>query len=102
MADDLATTLAGIKALIAARDDLAARMDWDVPDRLHEFNAAQDKLAARVPVLLAAIEAALKAADGWKYIHSSKCAQELREAITTALHGEALAGLAGEDGEHER
>ena len=52
--------LAEIRGLIAARDNLAGRMDWATADRLHEFNAAQDKLAARVPSLVAALEAVLK------------------------------------------
>ena len=39
---------------------ILAAIDWTEPDDVSEFNAAQDKLAARVPVLLAAIEAVLK------------------------------------------
>ena len=59
MPDDLASTLAGIKALITERDDLAARIDWARPDDIARFDAAQDKLARRVPSLVAAVEAAL-------------------------------------------
>ena len=60
---------------------------------LENYNSDEDRAfitTARTafPRLLAAVEAALKAADGWKYIHSSKCAQELREAIKTALTGQ--------------
>jgi hypothetical protein len=54
-----AAVLTPYRELVKARDDLAARMDWSAAE-LPEFNAAQDKLAARVPALLAALEAALK------------------------------------------
>ena len=55
-ADDLASTLTGIKALIAERDALAARINWAAPDDIAAFNAAQDKVAGRVPSLVAALE----------------------------------------------
>ena len=96
MPDDLAATLTGIRDLIAARDDLAVRTNWDVPDDVSEFNAAQDKLAARVPSLLAALDAVLEiheefdgqcssCYDGYGDEAAWPCA-ELR-AITTALTG---------------
>jgi outer membrane murein-binding lipoprotein Lpp len=59
---DPASLLSGIRELIAARDELTARMDWSAVD-VSEFNAAQDRLAARVPALLAAVEATLEQAD---------------------------------------
>jgi len=64
--DRVSAALAGIKALITRRDHLLARMNAapfdDAGSREMEerFTAAQDKLAARVPRLAAAVEAALK------------------------------------------
>lgn len=58
--DPLAPALAAIRDDIAARDELLGSTDWDRPDDASRFNAAQDKVAARVPPLLAAIEAVLK------------------------------------------
>ena len=46
-----------------------------------------DAAAVDIPLLLAAVEKVLEAADGWKYIHSARCAREVRETITTALTG---------------
>ena len=46
-----------------------------------------DAAAADIPLLVDALEKVLKAADGWKYIHSARCAREVREVITTALTG---------------
>ena len=108
--DRVASTLAGIRGLIAARDDLAARIDWAKPDDVSEFNAAQDKLAARVPVLLAAIEPVLKEhqpvnrGEGLEPIcgtcHKGFWPCRTYRAITTVLTGEpARAALAGEDKE---
>lgn len=59
MSDDpVAAELAAVRDLIAERDELVARMDTAaVP--VQEFNASQDRLAARAPRLLAAVEAAL-------------------------------------------
>ncbi len=88
MTDDLAAALAGIRGLIAARDDLTARMDWSAVD-VSEFNAAQDKLAARVPALLAAVEAALKLADEWE--------QEGVDPGWQLTNEDAAAGLAGRE-----
>jgi hypothetical protein len=71
MPDPLATSLDRIRELITARDHLTSRTDWSNPVSVAEFNAAQDKLAARVPSLLAAIDAARKLhqpmvrRDGW-------------------------------------
>ena len=58
-ADPLAPVLTAIRDDIAARDELSGSTDWDVPDDAGRFNAAQDKVAARAPSLLAAVEAAL-------------------------------------------
>jgi hypothetical protein len=98
--DELAALLAGWRDLIAARDDLAARTNWDDPASVSEFNAAQDKLAARVPLLLDAVEAVLKLADeaepwGWKPgergiripVRWDLDPAKVREAITAALTG---------------
>lgn len=57
--DRVATSLDRIRADIAERD-ASIRADWGNPATVADFNAAQDKLAARVPPLLAAIEAVLK------------------------------------------
>lgn len=60
---DLTSALDQIRDLIAERDTLLAATDWSGVS-LSGFNAAQDKLAARVPSLVAAIERVLKLADG--------------------------------------
>ena len=79
MPDDdwVATTLAGIRQ----------RNDW-ASDRYAEVSELRESLAD-VPLLVAAVEAVLKAADGWKYIHSAKCARELHAVITAKLTKEA-------------
>ena len=51
-----------------------------------------DAAAVDIPVLVAALEAALKLADEWKTFAApgdaqDECADELREAITAALAG---------------
>ena len=70
MPDDPSAALEEIKGLITRRDQLLARIDnspYDAGLREAEerFNAAQDKLAARTPLLVAALEAVLKLADTW-------------------------------------
>lgn len=88
-----------IRGLIAARDELIARIPWDEPDEIAKFNAVQDKLAARVPRLLAAVSAVLELADEWsqdKYkatlpldLMRQQCAEALREAIRSSLAGDS-------------
>jgi hypothetical protein len=60
-----AAILADTRKLIRARDELVARMHPGRSYGAAEFSAAQDRLAERVPLLLAAVEAVLKAADEW-------------------------------------
>ena len=87
MTDDLlASTLAGIKSMITERDALAARINWDAPDDITAFNTAQDKVAGRVPSLVAAVEAVLKLADPEK--STGVPPVRIRKAITAALTGE--------------
>ena len=106
-------TLAAIRADIGARDDLITRMQPGRSYPVAEFNGAQDRLAERVPSLLAAVEAVLKLAGDWDnesvrldavaarsfpggdrgVIAAARagvfqgCAEALREAITAALTG---------------
>ena len=91
--------LAGIRELVGARDELAARMQPGRSYGAAEFNAAQDRLAERVPPLLAAVEAVLKLADDWEAEGMrldpqayENCARALREAIASALTGTQPAG----------
>ena len=102
MPDDPASVLSGVRALITRRDQLEARMNaasWDdsgYREAEERFTEVQDKLAARVPRLLAAVEAALEVAAlierygavlpgrGVPVQHASEA---LRQAITTALTG---------------
>jgi hypothetical protein len=111
MADsDPASLLSGIRELIAARDELTARMDWSAVD-VSGFNAAQDRLAARVPALLAAVEAALELADDLivpPYFLDDVTAAtrgvalRFRAAITTALAGEEAGDERGPDRQARR
>ena len=91
MPDDLSATLAENRALIAERIVLAARTNWADPAAVSEFNAVQDKLAARVLPLLGALDAALAKADDWAQLSAlraqDECAEELREAIARKLTG---------------
>lgn len=60
MADDpLAAALDEVRVLVAARDALVRRMATGEAVGVPVFNAAQDRLAERVPALLAAVDAAL-------------------------------------------
>lgn len=56
--DPLKASLAEIRDLIGARDALVDRMRAGGTVGIREFNAAQDRLAGRVPGLLASVEAA--------------------------------------------
>ena len=61
MTDDPASAaLAAIRADIGARDDLITRMQPGRSYPVAEFNGAQDRLAERVPSLLAAVERVLE------------------------------------------
>lgn len=110
--DEVAAALAGIRELIAAQDELVDRGRQREAIPLIEFNAAQDRLAERVPPLLAALEAAvLKLPAKWEQEASAldatatrlpsapayamrvdagqlrDCARELRKAISRELLG---------------
>ena len=87
--DRVASTLAGI------RERSAAALEFPASGFAENSIRCCAQSAMDVPLLLAAIEAALKAADGWKYIHSARCARELRAAITAELTG---TGKEGSDG----
>ena len=125
MPDDPSSALDQIRGLIAERDTLLAATDWSGVS-LSGFNAAQDKLAARVPSLVAAIKEVLKLADDWdtdakKLEGRSEFlfergdetaavmldgrsqarkdgARQLREAITAALAGSQLGEGESSDG----
>jgi len=107
-AGQASSVLAEIGALITRRDQLLARMNaasWDdsgYREAEERFTEVQDKLAARAPALVKAVEAALEVATlierygavlpgrGAPVQHASEA---LRQAITTALTGKA----AGDD-----
>jgi hypothetical protein len=102
--DDLTALLEQIQKLIAARDELIPSMNWDDPADVARFNARQDKVAARVPSLVAALEAVLKLADTLEpqapaasaleedrmWIRQ-ECADMIREAIRHTLTGQEAA-----------
>jgi hypothetical protein len=95
--DRVATSLSGYRELITARDELAARTDWDNPASVAEFNAAQDKLAAHVPPLLDAIERVLKVADGWDAALAGGSRHPHATAIRRAISAELLRPQQGEE-----
>ena len=92
-ADRVAATLAGAKR-IADGLQVACR----IPDKTPDFTACGGPAAeaywdyftpARISSLLAAVEAARKLTVRWKNfaVSGEECADQLREAITTALAG---------------
>lgn len=88
-ADPVAAYLAETAELIARRDELVARMTVAAVDA-PTFNAAQDRLAERVPALAAALTAVLALPVQWKQFAvpgdaQDECADELREAIEAVL-----------------
>jgi hypothetical protein len=90
-ADNLAATLGEIRNLVGERDELVARMRVAAVG-VEEFNAAQDRLAERVPRLLALADAVLALTrDGSGddlYPTSDLTVGDLRDAISKALLGE--------------
>ena len=87
MADETPGRVAATLAAIRERNE-QLRTRYGYVGGLLELAKAKDD----VPRLLAAVEAALGLAAGWKQIPfavraSDECADELREAITTALTG---------------
>ncbi|HMH92367.1 MAG TPA: hypothetical protein VK586_14935 [Streptosporangiaceae bacterium] len=89
MADDeLSAVLAEIKARNEWRIEYHAYTPWTVEHDVPEGDVRR---------LLAALEAALRAADGWKRFAAEgdaqdECADELRKVIAAALSGEGNAG----------
>jgi hypothetical protein len=96
MADDSAAAiLAGIRELIGARDELVARMQPGRSYGAAEFNAAQDRLAERVPALLAAIEAVLALTEGPMGLEGRRLpadGQAVRNAVRKAITSELTKG----------
>jgi hypothetical protein len=97
MPDDLTSALAGIRELVSKRDETLAWVarasadDGELDAAAGAFEVVQDKLAARAPLLLAAIEAVLALADEWEadsFIVDPEVA--LRETIRAALTGAAM------------
>lgn len=85
--------LAEVKALIAKRDALArSAMPFYTPQQVDEFNAVQDKIAARAVAAVAALEAVLALAHpGPIYVRDEPRYDwtldpaAIREAIESAL-----------------
>jgi hypothetical protein len=88
VADDLADDLAEIKA----------RNEWRIEiNRYTDYTVEHDVPEGDVRRLLAALEAALSAADGWKRFAAEgdaqdECADELRKVIAAALTGKGNDG----------
>lgn len=90
--DPLFSALAAIRGLLAARDALIGRMRAGAIVGSPEFNAAQDRLAERVPSLVAALDEVLKTAGEWEASSDARplvtrkyAAECFRAAIVRAL-----------------
>jgi hypothetical protein len=95
--DRVAATLAGI------RGRSAAALEFPMSGFAEDSIRCCTQSALDVPRLLEALEAARKLTVRWKNFAASgeECADELREAITTALTGTGRA-QPEEDGNHDR
>lgn len=107
MADDqIAAALEETRRLVADGDELIDHMQRGQTVTTLEFNAAQDKLAERGLVLLAALDVVLKLTGTWQAearkrtprgmgqiaADRADCARQIREAIVLAMTGEAARG----------